>query len=75
MTRNTLIRQSHRWLSIVFTGVVAAIFIALGLGRTPAPWVYYLPLAPLALMMLTDLWMFVLPYAGRRGDAPAGAAE
>jgi len=51
------------------SAVVAAIFITLGLGKQPAQWVYYLPLIPLALLMLTGLYMFVLPYAAkwRRG--------
>jgi len=65
MKWNKLIRQTHRWLSILFTAVVAAIFLTLGLGREPAQWVYYLPLAPLALMTLTGLWMFFRPYAAR----------
>jgi hypothetical protein len=60
------IRQVHRWLSIIFTVVVAGIFIMLGVGREPAQWVYFLPLFPLALMMLTGLYMFFLPYAARR---------
>ena len=69
MNWNTWIRQSHRWLSIAFTAVVAAIFIALGMGRQPAEWVYFLPLFPLALMMLSGLWMFFQPLvARRRGD-------
>jgi len=67
MNWNALIRQSHRWLSIVFTIVVAAIFIALGLGRQPAEWVYFLPLFPLALMMFSGLWMFFQPWVARRG--------
>jgi ABC-type polysaccharide/polyol phosphate export permease len=56
------IRQIHRWLSIIFTTIVIAIFTALGLGQQPAQWVYFLPLLPLALLMLTGLYMFVLPY-------------
>ena len=60
------IRQAHRWLSIIFTGVVIGIFIMLGMGKEPAQWVYFLPLFPLALMVLTGLYMFVLPYAARR---------
>jgi len=59
------IRQIHRWLSIIFTTVVIAIFTALGIGKQPADWVYFLPLFPLALLVLTGLYMFVLPYAGR----------
>jgi ABC-type polysaccharide/polyol phosphate export permease len=62
---NMLIRQIHRWLSIIFAAVVAAIFIALGVGKEPAQWVYFLPLFPLALLMLTGLYMFALPYAVR----------
>ena len=66
------IRRVHRWLSIVFTGVVAGIFIMLGMGREPAQWVYFLPLFPLALMTLTGLYMFVLPYAARRRMGAGG---
>jgi hypothetical protein len=67
------IRQTHRWLAIAFTAVVAGIFIALGMGTKPAAWVYFVPLFPLALLMLSGLYMFVLPYAtkwrgARRAD-------
>jgi hypothetical protein len=62
MTWNTWIRPLHRWTSIVFVAVVAAIFIALGIGRQPAEWLYFLPLFPLAVLALTGLYMFVLPY-------------
>lgn len=60
------IRQSHRWLSIVFTLVVLVIFAMLGLGKEPAQWVYFLPLFPLALLVPTGLYMFYQPYAARR---------
>jgi len=66
MNWNSFIRQFHRWTALVFTLVVAGIFIALGVGSQPPEWVYYLPLLPLALLMLTGLYMFVLPYVGRR---------
>ncbi|MDP3854266.1 hypothetical protein [Phenylobacterium sp.] len=66
MNWNTWIRWTHRWLSIVFTVVVAAIFVTLGLGKEPAPWVYFLPLFPLAFMTLSGLYMFALPYAAKR---------
>lgn len=65
MNWNKWVRQIHRWLSIVFTAVVVAIFAALGLGQAVAAWVYFLPLAPLALLMLSGLYLFVLPYAAR----------
>jgi hypothetical protein len=60
------IRQIHRWVSIVFAIVVAGIFGALGLGTQPAQWVYFLPLIPLAILMVTGLYLFVLPYAAKR---------
>lgn len=65
------IRQLHRWLSIIFTLVVAGIFAMLGMGREPAEWVYFLPLAPLFLLMFSGLYMFALPYL-RRGSAAEG---
>ena len=70
------IRQFHRWLSMIFTTVVLVIFIMLGAGKEPAYWVYFLPLFPLALLMLTGLYMFVLPYAARwRRGRSIGAGE
>jgi hypothetical protein len=47
---------------------VAGIFAALGLGKQPAEWVYFLPLAPLALLMLSGLTMFALPYLSKRAS-------
>ena len=69
MNWNHWIRQIHRWLSIIFTAIVIAIFITLGAGKDPATWVYLLPLLPLALLMLTGLYMFVLPYTARGRSA------
>ena len=61
---NNLIRQTHRWLSIVFTLTVIANFVAMTQGQPPA-WVTYSPLPPLALLLFSGLYMFVLPYAAR----------
>ena len=63
------IRQIHRWLSIAFTLTVIANFIALGMGQKETTWVTYSPLFPLALLLLTGLYMFVLPYATKRRSA------
>ena len=64
---STWIRQFHRWTSLVFTGTVIANFVQLGMGGGSEPnWVTYSPLPPLALLMLTGLYMFVLPYAAKR---------
>ncbi|MCB1527766.1 MAG: hypothetical protein KDJ45_08705 [Hyphomicrobiaceae bacterium] len=74
MSWSKLIRQIHRWLSILFTVIVAAIFIALAVGMELAQWLYYLPLPPLFLLLFTGLYLFVLPYAvkWRGGDNARG---
>ncbi|MBA4208923.1 MAG: hypothetical protein C0454_05285 [Parvibaculum sp.] len=70
MNWNKGIRQAHRWLSIIFTAAVIANFVAMGLVGEPPMWVVYSPLPPLFLMLVTGLYMFVLPYAGKgRGAA------
>ncbi|CEJ12858.1 hypothetical protein BN1110_03162 [bacterium YEK0313] len=61
------IRQSHRWLAIVFTITVIANFAAMAFGTPPA-FIVYAPLPPLFLMLFTGLVMFALPY---RAKAPA----
>jgi len=66
MNWNAWIRQIHRWVSIIFLTVVIAIFIAVGVGTKPANWVFLSPLVPLALLALTGLYLFVLPYAAKR---------
>jgi len=67
---NKWIRQLHRWVSIVFTLTVVANFVALSQGQPPA-WVTYSPLPPLALLLFTGLYLFVLPYALKRRGAAA----
>jgi hypothetical protein len=66
-----VIRQTHRWLSIVFTLTVIANFVALTQGPPPA-WVTYSPLPPLFLLMFSGLYLFALPYTARwrKGAAP-----
>lgn len=68
MNGSRWVRQTHRWVSIVFTVTVIANFVALarGGGATPPPWVTYSPLLPLALLLFSGLYLFVLPYASRR---------
>ena len=60
---NGWIRQVHRWLSIAFT--VAVIVNIIAMGQEPALWVGLLALLPLILLLLTGLYLFALPYAGR----------
>jgi hypothetical protein len=59
------IRQAHRWIAIVFTLTVIANFAAMSQGKPP-DWITYSPLPPLALLMLSGLYMFVLPYVAKR---------
>jgi hypothetical protein len=61
---NKLIRQTHRWVSVAFTTTVIANFVAMTQGPPPA-WVTYSPLLPLAVLLLSGLYLFVLPYAAR----------
>ena len=73
MTWSNRIRQSHRWISIAFTITVLANFVALGVGRgaQPPAWITYAPLLPLALLMLSGLYLFALPYVvARRTRTP-----
>jgi hypothetical protein len=63
---NSLIRQTHRVVSIVFTLTVIANFVALAVSGQPPAWVTYAPLLPLALLLFTGLYLFVLPYAAKR---------
>ena len=66
------IRQSHRWLSIAFTLTVIANFAAMTQGPPPAL-VTYSPLLPLALLLFSGLYLFVLPYAARRRSGRGAA--
>ena len=65
MNWNRWIRQIHRWLSIVFTLTVIACFASFAWEKPPQ-WIFYLPLPPLFLLLFSGLYMFFLPYFGRR---------
>lgn len=64
---NSFVRQAHRWVSILFTVTVIANFVALSQsgGAMPPAWITYSPLLPLALLMLSGLYLFALPYTSR----------
>ena len=64
MSASAWTRQIHRWMSILFTLTVIANFVAMARGTPPA-WVTYSPLAPLAILALTGLYLFALPYLAR----------
>lgn len=66
MTTKNWIRQTHRWLSIAFTAAVLVNIAAVGGGEAePAVWVGLLALLPLILLLITGLYLFMLPYAAR----------
>jgi len=64
------IRTFHRWTSLIFALIVAAIFMMLSVGQQPEQWIYYTPLPPLFVLMLSGLYMFFQPYVAkaRRGS-------
>lgn len=61
-------RQTHRWVSILFTATVAANFVVLAFGEPPL-WLNLLPLPPLAFLIVTGLTLFALPYVAGRSRA------
>jgi hypothetical protein len=58
------VRQTHRWLSIAFTVAVIVNIVAVGRGKYTV-WTGLLALLPLALLLFTGLYLFVLPYAAK----------
>ncbi len=62
MNWTTWFRQIHRWLSIAFTVAVIINIVALR-QKEPAVWVGILALLPLILLLVSGLYLFVLPYA------------
>lgn len=71
MNTNHWIRQFHRWVAIAFTLSVIVTSIALAQEK-PVVWVSYVPLLPLALLVLTGLYLFALPYFGKGRRASGG---
>ncbi len=59
---NKWIRQTHRWVSIVFllTVIVNGVAVVLGKYSTRTG---LLAVFPLALLLLSGLYLFALPYA------------
>ena len=72
MSWSERVRQTHRWTALAFTVAVVVNIAAMGMEQPPV-WVYLLALLPLALLQVTGLYLFVLPYAARRsrrGNGP-----
>ncbi len=59
---NRWVRQTHRWLSVAFTVAVIVNIVAVLRGKYTGS-VGLLAVLPLALLLFTGLYLFVLPYA------------
>ncbi|OPZ00155.1 hypothetical protein A5906_23345 [Bradyrhizobium sacchari] len=68
MSTNMWIRQIHRWLSMAFTVAVIANIVAM-IMQVQAVWIGFLALVPLIPLLATGLYLFALPYVGRRDGA------
>ncbi len=62
MNWNKWVRQTHRWLSIAFIVAVIVNTIAVVQGKYSSR-LGLLAVFPLALQLVTGLYLFVLPYA------------
>jgi hypothetical protein len=67
LNSNKWVRPTHRWLSIAFTVSVIVNIVAVVQGKYTARvglWAVF----PLALLLFTGLYLFVLPYAAKWGS-------
>ena len=64
MNWNRWIRQTHRWVSIAFTLGVIINFVAV-LQKKYTGWVGLFALLPLAWLLFSGLYLFMLPYAAK----------
>jgi hypothetical protein len=72
MNWNKWIRQTHRWLTVAITVAIAVNFVAVVEKRYTNA-LGLLAVFPMALLLLTGLYLFLLPYAAkwRSGRQPA----
>jgi len=63
-TRPAWFRRAHRFLATLFTLSVIATTVALAQAE-PIMWMSYVPLFPLALLMITGLYLLALPHVRR----------
>jgi hypothetical protein len=65
------IRQTHRWLALAFTAGAIVNFFTWKQPAPPAAWITAMALVPLALLLLSGLYLFVLPHVRRGRAEPA----
>ncbi|PZR10797.1 MAG: hypothetical protein DI536_19170 [Archangium gephyra] len=68
MTASHFIRQSHRWISMLFVLTVIANFVAMAVNspNPPPAAISYAPLLPLFLLIFSGIYLFVLPYVSKK---------
>ena len=59
-------RWIHRWVSAIFVACVIVATAAAATGQDTGSPVFYAPLAPLLVLTLTGLYLFVRPWLGAR---------
>jgi heme A synthase len=64
---NKWVQQTHRWLSVAFTVAVIVNIVAIAQKKYTNQ-LGLLAVFPLALLLLTGLYLFVLPYATKWGN-------
>lgn len=73
MHRNAWFRPLHRWLSMAFTATAIVVTVVVLTQEEPSALAYPSPLLPLAALLRSGPYLFVLPYAARprHGRRPA----
>lgn len=68
MKVSNFVRQSHRWISMLFVLTVIANFIAIAVNspNQPPAAITYSPLLPLFLLIFSGIYLFVLPYLPKK---------
>jgi heme A synthase len=64
MNWNRWIRQTHRWLTLVFVAAVLVNGVAVARGKYTNS-LGLMAVLPMALLFVSGLYLFMLPYAAR----------
>lgn len=75
MSWNASIRQVHRWVSVVFTLAVIANFAVMGREESTRQLVGLLTVIPLVFLLISGLYLFVLPHAVRWRSARSNEGQ